>query len=350
MKPLDLPASPTTQGEKRIWLDNIDYFKTLVEEALKNEYLLKTLELDFITDDWCDTNKKRRPLDFIDSVKDKVSKAFTGTLIGQPISETKAELFKETTERILSTVLSEYDVVSNKDLPIGEVEKLYINGINYVISKSAFADDVDSSNLNFDSFLSSSLATKYRDAVSEIFFRLTSERYLLSKDDIIPAIKRLNATPNEYVIVSFGRNFPEINSNDVKGFDIINFEYRNFPLVGDSIFILKKSDLPYFNYKVLPEKEIDKYSLHLLIDRFKIYTSLIDLNLANELRESIKDDDDKDLRQSVYVGIFMSVEILWKKGIRCIQLQKESFFREGGIKNKLTDVKPIVVEPDKGEE
>jgi hypothetical protein len=147
------------------------------------------------------------------------------------------------------------------------------------------------------------------------------------------------------VIISFGGNLSEVTNDIVKGFEILHFGHRNPDLVGDSLFILRKSDLPFFNYKSMSEDEIRKYSLNLVIDRFKVYTSLVDLNLDKDLRDSLEGDKGKDLLKSAFTGIFMIVELIWKKGITCIQLQQESYFRQSGIKNNLTDVEPIITEP-----
>ena len=344
-KPLDFPAIPKTQSEKRIWIDNLDYFKELLIEVINNQHLLKVLHLDFITDSWCDSNKIKRPLDFIDELKKKVEEAYEGVLVNQPISTDKAQKFRDSTAAILEPVITEYHILSNTSAFSGEVEKLYINGVNHVVDKSGFADDVDATHLNYDTFLAESQADKYRRGISEAFFRIASRRYLLKKEDMIPAIKKLNCTPNEYVIISFGGNLSEVTNDTVKGFEILHFGYRNPDLVGDSLFILKKYDLPFFNYKSMSGDEIRKYSLNLVIDRFKVYTSLVDLNLDKELRDSLEGDKGKDLLKSAFTGIFMIVELIWKKGITCIQLQQESYFRQSGIKNNLTDVEPIITEP-----
>ncbi len=61
MRPLDFPPIPSTQGEIKQWIDGIDFFKKLVNDHLKNNELLKTLNLDFITPDWCTENQKLYP-------------------------------------------------------------------------------------------------------------------------------------------------------------------------------------------------------------------------------------------------------------------------------------------------
>ena len=64
------------------------------------------------------------------------------------------------------------------------------------------------------------------------------------------------------------------------------------------------------------------------------------------MRENFAEDSsEKDLRKSVYMAIFISLEVQWKKNIECIQIKQASAYRERGIPNNLNDVKPIDEKP-----
>lgn len=346
MKPLNPPTIPPTQGEKRQWIDNLDYFKRLVEEILKNKELLSAIGLDFVTDEWCEKYKHPKPIEFIKKIKQDVIDSFEGTEIEQPVAETKVQRFKDTTAFILTPIFEEYKVIDNKDELKGDLNKWYINGQSNIIDKSAFADNQDAEHLNFDSFLPESFSNKYRNAISEIFVLASSTSYLLNSQDIIPAISRLDIEAKDYIIVSFGIDIQELiikNGNDsFKDFKIINFNYRDYYLVGDSLFILKIADLPKLNYREIKAEEIEKYSLDETIKEYNLYTTVVDLNLSLDLRETFAENsNEKDLRKSVYMAIFMSLEVQWKKNIQCIQIKQASAYRERGIINNLSDVKTI---------
>src|SRR5690606_10916876 len=89
MKPLDFPSPPKTQGEITKWIEGIDFFKKLLDEDLKNKELLTTLDLNFITREWCNNNNKLYPTDFVDNLKEILNKAYDTNAINLPISEEK---------------------------------------------------------------------------------------------------------------------------------------------------------------------------------------------------------------------------------------------------------------------
>jgi hypothetical protein len=346
MKPLDPPIIPSTQGEKRQWIDNLDYFKILVEETLKNKELLITIGLDFVTEEWCEKYKYPKPLEFIEKIKQDVIASFEGTLIEQTISDVRRQKFKDTTIAVLSPIFNEYKIINNKTELLGELNKWYINGQSHIIDKSGFADNQDADYLNFDSFLPNSFSDKYRSAISEIFVSASSQYYLLNYQDILPAVTRLGINTKDYVIVSFGIDIKDLitkNNNEfLNDIEIIKFEHRNYHLVGDSLFILKKIDLPRFNYREIKAEEIEQYSLDKVIEEYNLYLTVIDLNQAVDLRKEFAEHrDEKDLRKSVYMAIFLNLEVQWKKNIQAIQIKQASAYQEGGIINNLGDVKPI---------
>lgn len=351
MEPLNSPRIPPTQGEKRQWIDNLDYFKRLVEDILKNKELLRTVGLDFVTDEWCEKYEHLKPIAFIEKIKQDVSDSFEGTEIEQPVSANIVQRFRDTTAAILNPIFEEYKVIDNKDELKGDLNKWYVNGQSHIIDKSGFADNQDAEHLNFDSFMPERFSNKYRDAISEIFALASSTSYLLNSQDIVPAISRFGIEAKDYIIVSFGMDIQELikNGNEsFKDFKIINFNYRNYNLVGNSLFILKLVDLPKLNYKELKVEAIKKYSLVRTIKDYNIYTTVVDLNHSPELREAFADtSNEKDLRKSVYMAIFMSLEVQWKKNIQCIQIKQASAYRESGIINNLSDIKPIIEKPSR---
>lgn len=352
MKPLNLPRIPSSQGEKRQWIDNLDYFKRLVEEVLNNKDLLEATGLDFVTDEWCEKYNQPKPIEFIEKVKQSAIDSFEGTEIEQPVSATKVQRFKDTTAAVLNPIFEEYDIIDNKAELTGELNKWYVNGQSHIIDKSGFAENQDAEHLNFDSFLPESFSNKYRDTISEIFVLASSASYLLNSQDIVQGIGRLGIETKDYVIVSFGIGIQELiikdgndSFNDIK---IINFSHRNYHLVGDSLFILRLVDLPKLHYRELKQEEVEKYSLDKIIEKYNLYTTVVDLNLSPDLRETFAEDsNEKDLRKSVYMAIFMSLEVQWKKDIQCIQLKQASPYRERGIINNLSDIKPIAEKPSR---
>ncbi|MDZ4711335.1 MAG: hypothetical protein SGI89_03310 [bacterium] len=63
---------PTIRKEKNRLIHGLDSFRRLVSDALNDRELMKNLELDFITEEWCLKNGKVYPVDFIDKLQQKL--------------------------------------------------------------------------------------------------------------------------------------------------------------------------------------------------------------------------------------------------------------------------------------
>lgn len=350
MEPLRLPQIPKTQSEKREWIDNLGYFKSFVEEVIKNRELLDQIGFSFITDKWFEDNNLPNPLDFIENVKQNVVKSFEGTLIEQNISDEKLQRFKDTTLAISLPVFKKYKAIINSNEMAGELKSWYINGESTVIDKSGFADNQDADHINFHSFLPSSFVEKYQKAISEVFSYSASKSYLLNSADITPVLLNLNLNAADYVIVSFGVNFTHLENESKKQLpkelEIIKYDFGSYHIVGNSLFIIRKLDLPKIVYKEITQEEIKKYNLEKINDEFNLYTSVIDLNISEELRNSLSKTISTDLRKSVYMGIFINHEIQWKKDIQCVQIREATPFQERGIVDKLSNIEPLTEKPN----
>jgi hypothetical protein len=53
IKPFELPSLPTKSKDLKEWRIAINDFVTIVEEMLREEKILRDLEIDHITEDWC---------------------------------------------------------------------------------------------------------------------------------------------------------------------------------------------------------------------------------------------------------------------------------------------------------
>jgi hypothetical protein len=347
MEPLLLPALPKKQYVKKQWMDMLPYFKRSVERTLNNMSLLETLELTFITKEWCEKYKQTYPLDMIDEFIKDLTESFNKTQEYQDVSPGKLERFKKSSINIIEPVLNHYNSVAKNDPLTGEYEKRFISGLSHVLDKSAFADDQEADHLNFDTIIAETFVNKFGDAVSEIFVIAALRSYLVSLKDVPAVIGRLGINTKDFTLVSFGvdQNLitPLLNGSGINDLDIIQFNIRNYPLVGDSLFVIKKTDLPSFIYKKMSEEEKKKYDLFALIEDHNIYATVEDLHKKPELRESLESSQPgRNFDKSVFAGIFMRLEVQWKKGAQWIQIKLASEYRPQGIPNKLADVQLMV--------
>jgi hypothetical protein len=348
MRPLDFPVTPTTQGEIKQWIDGLDFFKKLVSEHLQNTELLKTLNLDFITPEWCEENQQPYPITFIENFKSKLENAYHTNALNLPISAEKVQQFENATKTTIESAFERLQVI-NSDTPIQDdnSDKWYVNGQRVLQSKDAFSYNPEVHHVEFDSFLASVVARSLNEGLGEIFLRKMTKSYLLKPEDFFKAIDKI-ATDDRFVIVNFGINL-EYFISQAKVSGLSNEKYKNINIcsfngshiVRDSLFILKKSDLPNISTRPIAEDVIARYVLKKISDKLNLYSSVIDLNSTSEdvFNENKQDKSDSDLRKSVLMSIIVSAEFKWKKNIEVIQLRQYSEFFQKGLANKLDDIK-----------
>ncbi|MBD3228241.1 MAG: hypothetical protein GF329_08625 [Candidatus Lokiarchaeota archaeon] len=350
MKPLELPNLPKTQSEKRIWLNNIDHFKFIIKDTLRNKGLLKTTKLDFISDDWLKKHEKPKPNDLLELYKNQIEQDFEKIKIEQKISGIKQQQFEESSKQIIIKAIELYNPIINPSLFTKDFNNWFIYGVRTVMDKTAFVDDQETSYLNYDSILAEKVSSNFMLGISETFFYTKSNSYLLKGNEIFQAIDKMNIDDN-YIIINFRQNIDwyknyykveGLNQNSYKGIEIFNCSVSNYELVGQSFFILKKSDLPNILYLDIDDKEIQKYSLKLIDENFKIYSSIIDLNSENEiLEELISSHSDKELRKYVLINLLIKTEIRWKKNVKSIMLKLFSEHRDRGLPNRKKDINKL---------
>lgn len=350
IQPLDYPPTPNTQGEIKQWIDGLDFFKTLVSEHLQNTELLKILGLDFITQEWCEENQKPFPITFIENLKSNLEGAYNTNALSLPISDEKVLQFENSTTSIIESTLDNLMLVNNETvIDDDNTDKWYVKGQRMLQSKDAFSDNSEVHHIDYDSFLASEVSRSLKEGLSETYFYKKTKSFLLKPEDIFKAIDRL-AIDDSYMIINFGLTLDYI-INDLKVTNLSTDKYKNINiysfsgshLVRDSLFILKKSDLPNISTIPIDADLIAKYSLKKISDTINLYSSVIDLNKTSDevFNENKQDKSDEELRKSVLLSIIISTEFKWKKEIEVIQLNQYSEYLQKGIANKLDDVKPI---------
>lgn len=350
MRPLDFPPIPSTQGEIKEWIDDLDFFKRLVSEHLENKELLKTLNLDFLTPEWFEKNAKPHPIAFIETFKSNLERAYHINSLNLPISDEKVKQFENATKTIIESVNDRLKVINN-DTTISDEnsDKWYVSGKRMLQSKDAFSENPEVHHMEFDSFLAGEVSRSLIEGTGTTFLYKRTKSYLLKLEDFFKAIDRLGID-DSFVIVTFGLNL-EYLIDHIKIAGLTNERYKNISIysfsgsrtIRDTLFVIRKSDLPNISIRPIDADIIEKYTLKKISNTINLYSSVIDLNNTSEevYNEEKHDKSDDDLRRSVLLCIIISVEFKWKKNIEVIQLQQHSDFFQRGIANKLDDVKPL---------
>jgi hypothetical protein len=350
-KPLEPPSIPKTMREKRMWIDNMDFFIDLVKEHMLNTELLDTLNFNHINDQWCAKREVLCPVSFAEEIKKRVVTEYKKQEVEQEISQPLLDTFYNSTIRILNRAFETYKSIKNNALIETDYKELFILGERALVDKSPFAPDQEAENMNYDSFLAESVANRIHYGVSEILYGMKTKTYILDPQDLFKGIEKLNINADNYVIINYGIHLPyyisdlripDLTIYNYKNFKIYTFPQFNIRLVRESLFILKKTDLPNIDYLDISDEEKVKYNLKLLNDEYKVYASVIDLFKFKELQKDFSDQTDENtLNKSVIIDIVIKNRIRWKTKISVIQLKSFMSYREKGTPDNLNNIIPL---------
>ncbi|GAB3566940.1 hypothetical protein GCM10027578_16800 [Spirosoma luteolum] len=347
--PLEFPPIPQNQALKKEWINSLDYFSIIVKEAIDNENLIKELQYGFITEAWCIEHHKIYPLTFITQLKARLEVAYESADINQPISEDKVMQFFNKSKSIIESTLSDYGPIHNKNIIVDNFNSLLVNGTRMVASKDTFSENSEVHHLNYDTILAESISGNIKNVIAYSFSRNKYKYYILEPENIFSAVDKLKID-SSYVIVIIGfdlegfigkYNIDNLTKTSYKDINIVKLPYGND--IGNSLFILKKIDLPNIIFREIKEETITIYTLRKISDLLNLYASVIDLRTASQ---EIRDDNSQnrtkeELDKSVLVNLYQSIEIRFRKNIKLIQLTEYSKYDQEGTSNNLDDVQDI---------
>lgn len=124
----------------------------------------------------------------------------------------------------------------------------------------------------------------------------------------------------------YSNDFTHIEKNVYKfdGIEVVDMKYADFESIGQSLFVLKKRDLPELRKHELSQETIGRYHLNPIGEpEERVYCSVVNLYRDVALREDIESwyQREEDLEKFVAVYIGLNYELRWPKGASCILIQ-----------------------------
>lgn len=313
--------------------NKLPYFKNCIENILANTKLLKSLNYEIDNEEILKT---------FSALADEIKKKIDITKLSAALSKEKIEKFYNSTRNTIKTSFKKYDSIKNKE-DFKNVDESLISSINgelIVSSKSSFTDN-DIPNINFDSIYSEHIARhKIENFLPNTFLVAKTNRYVLPRNQIIEGLDKLIKKLDDIIIVSIRPSYESKQLIEKSKYKEIFVEIpsSNYHL-NDNFFILNRKYLPKFEAKKLSEKEIKKFKLNLLDEKYQLYSNVIDINREEnkKLREEYLTRDDKELQVLILISFVYLIK--WRKDRKMIMLALTSPFNERGIANNLEDLK-----------
>ncbi len=331
---LELPVLPEEMHELNEWLDVIACFERQFDNIRGNNELIKILELEAIM------NNNEKFQHFFSELKEKINGKIEEKKINNSISETKVQKFYEKTAEIISRAFQEYEKIFNKELIKNIDLTTSINGASILASKSAFTDEEEM--LYFDSFFAKSVVnSKIKQYIPNSFLVAKTKSYVFNERNINDALGKIITSKDDIVLIGFERDFYIQKLLDKSTYESIFIPYtgRSFQ---NTLFVLKKIDLPSIEYKDVTVSTIEEFKLTKVNNDYKIYASVIDLGKDEYHKRKWESNvKNENLNLKVQLTIAFLSHLYWKKEREIIQINIATKYTETGIQNKIDDIEPL---------
>lgn len=354
--PLNMPTLPDGLSEMKHWNDELDSLNYFVEEYRKDRKILKAFDLkDLYDEKWFGKNQKEKPVDLISKLRKDINEKFEDRKLNQEIDIDMFNEFKGKTTKILTNTFDFYYQLFSGNID-ANYKSIFIGGRYQVMEKAGFVANQEMAYMNSDSIVAKGVALEFGNISINALALMSPKKYLLKEEDIFKAIDKLNLDSADNVIVAIGVNMSYFSMLNISGLTlegenwsynqikIISINNQMNDLVRQSLFVLKKSDLPAIVYNEVSEKIITKFKLQKIDDSKFIYANILDLNKPDNqaIRDEILNVNTEDLSKLVLVCVGINTEIRYKPDTNCIQLKIFSQFEDRGTVNILSDVQSVL--------
>lgn len=348
---LQMPRVPESMSEKYAWNNELDVLKDLLQKLCEDKGTLNVLGFQHMSDkQWFVEKDKPTPSELIESFKAQIEYDMERTRKEQSISKTKLEEFYTATLSILCPVFTQYESFFGNSSITENYNKIHIIGSHQIMDKQAFVDDQEICHANADSIVAEHASFEFRQLALNIFMYMQSRRYILKEQDIWTAINNLSYDKNDFVIFSIGNNLNYLKLKESKlqntngewsynGIPIFDIHHSMNDLVSQSLWIIRKSDVPYLVFnKISNEDDISKYKLSEIDEQYHIFASIVDVYATPTIKKELEDRKILDAETKAVVCVDFNVEVRCKKTAKAIQLKIYSQFGNKEQANSVEDV------------
>lgn len=348
---LQLPRVPESMSEKYAWNNELDILQDLLQKICADTEMLEALGYQHMSDkQWFVEKDKPTPSELIESFKAQIEYDMERTRKEQSISKTKLEEFYTATLSILCPVFTQYESFFGNSSITENYNKIHIIGSHQIMDKQAFVDDQEICHANADSIVAEHASFEFRQLALNIFMYMQSRRYILKEQDIWTAINNLSYDNNDFVIFSIGNNLNYLKLKESKlqntnggwsynGIPIIDIHHSMNDLVSQSLWITRKSDVPYLMFnKISNENDISKYQLSEIDEQYHIFASIVDVYATPTIKKELEDRKILDAETKAVVCVDFNAEVRCKKTAKAIQLKIYSQFGNKEQANSVEDV------------
>ena len=339
----DQPYLPDEISELSNWLNCISHFERCLNNMISNNDLMTELGFEKLIE-----TKKEDFILFINNLTNGIKDKIGQQKLNAELSEDKIKNFYSKSSNIISQAFDLYKSIFI-EMDRDHLESEFKNGIyggRTLMSKSAFTDK-DVPHLNYDTaFAESIVIDSIKRFIPNSFFVAKTKRYLLNKNNILLALAKIIENDNNVIIIGVNIHYQLKDILEKSLFkSVVQYIPSTEQHTQDTLFVLRKKDLPAIEHKKINEEEINEFQLNSINKDLNLYASVIDINKENNNKIRDKwnlenEPNNQDLKVQLTIA-FLSV-LYWKDKREIIQINIASEYREQGIQNDLNDVKSLL--------
>jgi len=330
-KPLDYPDLPEGQPAKKSWLDAMGLFRNYITQVLQDRELLQKLRLDFITEAWCTEQGIDYPLDFLATVESRLRASYEVGAVELVLSREKINKFYVDSGRLLESAAESVLRLAMPDGGRAFQENRYLRGQQIVVDKDQFSSTPEVAHLHYSTFFATAVVFELKRNVAGLFARNSSATYRVREQEIFVALDKL-AIGSDYLIINLGLNLSYLATeaqlegwqpDSYQGSEILDFRVD---ALSDSLFIMRRSELPTISLLPPDPAAIEKYGLQEISQQFRLYASVLDANsISSDIAAEVLNGrfgkfNEKDLKSQALQIIWLLLEVKWEQGAKLVQL------------------------------
>lgn len=355
----ELPAIPEEIRIKAMWIEHIPRLVGWISQILNNTEALQTIDI-------IDFNKIAMKQDITNRDPISLLNNFIETIRGEKVKQElskepdqgKIEEFNSGLLSIIKRTAKEYDFFNSLRVDnISEIAQYYIDGRGrFVYPTKAFFSDADVSYVNVDDTTGRFCSNQFRMWVSNTFMMQKSIQYNIKAEELFEALDQLNLDEN-YIVICFdiymnyykNKGIPLLNQPEKElqmyrynSVNIINLNSGDSHTISNSVYILRKSEIPFIEY-IDPDEEIKtSFDLIPLDEKIKLYSKIIKCSTHPKIGEdTLKQLSKKEIEESVLVLIEWNALFKWLKNIDIVCLKLVHQIIDNGSTQRIDVIMPF---------
>lgn len=338
---------PDSLGGLKRMDENLDYIQRMLPSILGNERLVKTLSFsDF-------ENAQRQMNDVLGSIRADISVKEKEQKRNKPNDQDLVEYNLREVVGFVQRRMAEYRPFIKDNHDIIDTKPYYLRGVNsFLYPNQAFQHDAGISYVNMAETVTTASITNIQHSFASVFYQKEQKRLKIASDKVFEVLDRLKID-EQYVIIAFdiywdfylhGGNTglkKEEEFYSYKGIPIIRLHGGPTDLVSQTLFVLKKRDIPALKFIPPLGEHIEKYALRELDKEYRVYGSIVRLNDNAMLLDGVGNMSEEQARDYSLFSVFINATASLRQDFPLVSIKLMYNLRDNGAADKVDVVIPF---------